>query len=134
MAGALGLTNPKSVSNRLGQIKKKYGMEFTTAAAAGVKTGTDVAGSPVGAGRVRKPATPKTPRTPKTGRVAKKEEGTPSRKGKGKTAKPEEKVDEDNNVEDDEKDGMMKAQDHKGETTESDEDGPATEPSEAVVS
>ncbi|KAI9755053.1 MAG: hypothetical protein M1815_005218 [Lichina confinis] len=137
VASAMGLTNPKSVSNRLGQLKKKYGMEFTTSGASGAKTATDVAGSPLAAGKVRKPRTPrtpKTPKTPKTARVAKNDPETPTRKGKDEAEKSEEKDEEEDVVDKDEEDSTAKAQDRTGDTTDNDEDGPATGPSEVVTS
>lgn len=107
MASALQYNNPRSVSNRLTTLKKKYGLAITTTAAsakAATGTGTEVPGfdSPVTPEKVKKPRTPKKvteaagplvnpdkvrkPRTPK-----KAGEGTGRKKvGNGRKARQEE--------------------------------------------
>ncbi|KAH9217310.1 hypothetical protein DL95DRAFT_494359 [Leptodontidium sp. 2 PMI_412] len=105
IAAQLGFTNPRSVTNKISNIKKKYGLAISTA---GAKSGASSAG---GDGAALAPfiaKTPAPPRTPK-GKVTKAKaipksaaKETPSKKATKSEAKAVEAGGESEDVEADE--------------------------------
>ncbi|KAI9883817.1 MAG: hypothetical protein M1823_004401 [Watsoniomyces obsoletus] len=115
VADALGLKNPRSVSNRMSAIRKKYGLNInTTTGKSGAAAAAGTAGGIIGNdGKVaKKPSTPRTPRTKDTpkktpsGSRRKSEATTPTKRGRKavKAQEDEEMVDAEDNVKDEDED------------------------------